>query len=117
MNWTDPANNVKFTRAMKLLCFSDLHRDQGAATHLVELAQDVDVVIGAGDFANRHLGLSDTLEILAQIQRPAVLVPGNGETFENLRQAASVWASAQVLHGSGCELLGVKFWGVVAAFP
>jgi Icc-related predicted phosphoesterase len=102
---------------MKLLLFSDLHRDVDAARHLVDAAQQVDVVIGAGDFANRHQGLHDTLDILADIKKPAVLVPGNGETVDELREAASVWKSARVLHGNGCEISGQAFWGVGGGIP
>jgi uncharacterized protein len=102
---------------MKLLLFSDLHCDVRAAAALVEAAREVDIVIGAGDFANRHQGLSDTLTILAEIEKPAVLVPGNGETVEELRDAASLWASATVLHGDGCELRGQAFWGVGGGIP
>ncbi len=102
---------------MKLLLFSDLHCDVEAAQRLVELAREVDVVIGAGDFANRHQGLSDTLDILAAIEKPAVLVPGNGETTDELRDAAKVWASATVLHGDGCEIQGQAFWGVGGGIP
>lgn len=102
---------------MKLLCFSDLHRDQTAARNLVVAAANADILIGAGDFANRHEGLGDTLDILAEIDKPAVLVPGNGETAEELAEAAQVWKSAQVLHGSGCEILGHAFWGVGGGIP
>lgn len=102
---------------MKLLCFSDLHRDQQAATSLVQAAADVDCVIGAGDFANRHEGLPDTLDILAAIEKPAILVPGNGESAAELTEAAQVWKSATVLHGSGCVIDGIQFWGVGGAIP
>ena len=102
---------------MKFLCFSDLHCDQNAAANLVALSKDVDIVIGAGDFANRHQGLSDTLDILAAIEKPSILVPGNGETVEELRAASSGWKSATVLHGDGCEILGVHFWGVGGGIP
>jgi uncharacterized protein len=102
---------------MKLLLFSDLHRDVQAAANLVRLSHDVDVVIGAGDFANRHQGLSDTLDVLAQIDKPAVIVPGNGESFEELRDAAGCWATARVLHGTGCEISGQSFWGVGGGIP
>ncbi|MCO8123461.1 metallophosphoesterase family protein [Stieleria sp. TO1_6] len=102
---------------MKLLCFSDLHCDSRAATNLLGLAKDVDLVIGAGDFANRHQGLSDTLDILSGIDKPTILVPGNGETVEELREATRDWKSASVLHGEGCERLGVSFWGVGGGIP
>ena len=102
---------------MKFLCFSDLHRNTEAARNLVRLADEVDVVIGAGDFANRHEGLADTLEILAEIEKPSILVPGNGETVEELRSATTGWKSATVLHGEGCEIGGVPFWGVGGGIP
>lgn len=102
---------------MKLLLFSDLHCDVRAARRLVQAARNVDVVIGAGDFANRHQGLSETLDVLAEIQQPAVLVPGNAETFEELRDAAAHWTSARVLHGEGCEFQGQTFWGVGGGIP
>ncbi len=102
---------------MKILCFSDLHRDRQAAERLLDAAQGADVVVGAGDFATRHAGLADTLEILCRIDKPAVLVPGNGETVEELTEAAACWPSAHVLHGSGCEIEGVSFWGVGGGIP
>ena len=65
---------------MRVLAFSDLHRDLGQAARLVELAADADVVIGAGDFASVHEGLEETIAALAAIETPTVLVPGNNET-------------------------------------
>ena len=102
---------------MKILCFSDLHRDQAKARKLVELSEDADLVIGAGDFANRHQGLADTLDILGNISKPSVLVPGNGETVEELTDAIVNWESATVLHGTGLEILGVPIWGVGGGIP
>ncbi len=104
---------------MKILCFSDLHRDTAAAEQLVTLADGVDVVIGAGDFANQHHGLADTLDILAAISKPAILVPGNGETVEELRDAVTKaqWSAATVLHGGGLEVAGLAFWGVGGGIP
>ncbi len=46
-----------------------------------------------------------------------MLVPGNGETFEELKEAAKAWETATVLHGDGCELAGVHFWGVGGGIP
>ena len=102
---------------MRVLCFSDLHRDQDAARGLVSKSADADVLIGAGDFATMHAGLADTLDILCQVDKPAILVPGNGETFEELRDAAAAWESATVLHGSGCDIEGVAIWGVGGGIP
>jgi len=102
---------------MKFLLFSDLHRSKDSAIALLKAARDVDFVIGAGDFANRHEGLFDTLDILCDIKKPTILVPGNGETFEELRDAAVGWKSAKVLHGTGVEIDGFSFWGLGGGVP
>ena len=60
---------------MKLLAFSDLHRDRERAERLVELASGADVVVGAGDYATMRIGLERTIETLSAITVPTVLVP------------------------------------------
>ena len=102
---------------MRLLAFSDLHRDLAGAARLVEMSEAADVVIGAGDFASIHSGLAETIEGLRAISKPTVLVPGNNETEEALREACSGWGSATVLHGEGAEVGGVAFWGLGAGVP
>ena len=84
---------------MRILAFSDLHRDLDQAARLVEISADADVVVGAGDFASVHDGLEETIAALAAIETPTVLVPGNNETEEALREAAGSWPAATVLHG------------------
>ncbi len=102
---------------MRLLAFSDLHRDLGQAATLVEMSADADVVIGAGDFASIHEGLAETISALAAIEKPTVLVPGNNETVEALREAASGWEVARILHGEGTTIEGVEFFGLGAGVP
>jgi Icc-related predicted phosphoesterase len=100
-----------------LLAFSDLHRDLDEARDLVRRSADVDVVIGAGDFASVHKGLEETIDALSAIEKPAVLVPGNNETDEALRAACDGWDRATVLHGQGAEINGVPFFGLGAGVP
>jgi Icc-related predicted phosphoesterase len=102
---------------VKLLAFSDLHRDLAQAARLVEMSADADVVIGAGDFASVHEGLGETIDALAAIETPTVLVPGNNETEDALREAASHWGAARVLHGGGTAIDGVEFYGLGAGVP
>ena len=102
---------------MKLLAFSDLHGDLAQAEKLVEMSAEADVVIGAGDFASVHEGLQETIDALAGIEKPAVLVPGNNETDEALREATAGWRSATVLHGGGATISGVDFFGLGAGIP
>ena len=102
---------------MKLLAFSDLHRDLTQGAKLVEMSADADVVIGAGDFASVHEGLEETVAALAAIETPTVLVPGNNETIDALRAAAADWDAATVLHGEGATIAGNEFYGLGAGIP
>ena len=102
---------------MRLLAFSDLHRDLDGAASLVERSREADVVIGAGDFANQHNGLEPTIEALAAIETPTILIPGNNETEDALRAAASAWTNATVLHGETAEIDGITFFGLGAGIP
>jgi len=102
---------------VKLLAFSDLHRDLEGAAKLVEMSAEADAVIGAGDFASVHEGLGEAIDALAAIEAPAVLVPGNNETEDALREAAAGWGAATVLHGGGATIEGVEFFGLGAGVP
>jgi uncharacterized protein len=47
-----------------------------------------------------------------------VLVPGNNETVEALRDAAAAeWPAATVLHGEGATIAGAEFFGLGAGIP
>ncbi len=102
---------------MRILAFSDLHRDLVQAAKLVEMSAEADVVIGAGDFASVHEGLEETIGALRAIKAPTVLVPGNNETEEALREAAAGWDAATVLHGGGTTIDGTEFYGLGAGVP
>jgi Icc-related predicted phosphoesterase len=102
---------------MKLLAFSDLHRDRDRAERLVEQAREADVVVGAGDYANMRLGLDGAIDVLSAIAAPAVLVPGNAESDTELWRACASWAGAHVLHGQAVEISGVDFFGLGGGVP
>jgi uncharacterized protein len=102
---------------VRLLAFSDLHRDLDQAVGLVERSSEADVVIAAGDFASVHKGLEETIDALRPISAPTVLVPGNNETEDALRAACEGWDAATVLHGQGAEIDGTQFFGLGAGIP
>jgi Icc-related predicted phosphoesterase len=102
---------------VKILAFSDLHRDLNQAAELVDRSSEADVVIAAGDFASVHEGLGEAIDALAPIGVPTVLVPGNNETEDALRAACEGWDAATVLHGEGTEIDGTPFFGLGAGIP
>jgi Icc-related predicted phosphoesterase len=102
---------------VRILAFSDLHRDLEQGAKLVEMSAEADVVIGAGDFASVHEGLEETIGTLEGVKAPTVLVPGNNETADALRSATSNWSAATVLHGEGTTIEGTEFFGLGAGIP
>jgi uncharacterized protein len=102
---------------MRVLAFSDVHRDLTQAGGLVDRTGEVDVVVAAGDFASVHRGLDELIGVLAAIETPTVLVAGNNETDTALRAACNGWGAARVLHGEGTEIGGVAFFGLGGGVP
>ncbi len=102
---------------MRLLLVSDLHTDLEAAAAIVARAPDFDAIVGAGDFAVKRRGLRKIMDVLAEIETPTILVPGNGESVEELAGACADWPAAHVLHGDGVELGGIPFFGLGGGVP
>jgi uncharacterized protein len=102
---------------MRLLAFSDLHCDLSQAARLVEASADADAVLAVGDLASVHSGLADTVGALRGIECPVVMVPGNNETDEALRDACEDWGAATVLHGEDTEIGGVTIFGLGGGIP
>lgn len=103
---------------MKLLLFSDLHADVEAAERLVALGADADVWVGAGDFGNLRRQVSVCLKVLGRLNKPAVLVPGNNESDDELRKAAAeTWPAARVLHGQAALIENIPVFGIGGGIP
>jgi Icc-related predicted phosphoesterase len=102
---------------MKILLFSDLHVDTAAAQRIVERAATVDLLIGAGDFASARRGLQRCIDVLRAIERPTILVAGNNETTDELREACRHWTAAHILQGTSVTLQGQTFYGVGGGIP
>jgi Icc-related predicted phosphoesterase len=102
---------------MKLLVFSDLHKDYHTASKLIELSDTVDVVVGAGDFCIARRGLTEIIVALSAIKKPTVLVPGNSESMEEMLEACRPWTNARVLHGSQTTIDGITFFGIGGGIP
>jgi len=102
---------------MKLLLFSDLHCDVAAAQRLVEAGRSADVAIGAGDFGQVRRRVGVCIEVLRDLPCPAVVVPGNNESLEELQAACRGWDKVHVLHGNGVTIQGVHFFGLGGGVP
>lgn len=102
---------------MKLLLFSDIHCNVKSCELLVEKSKDVDIVIGAGDFAKFRRGLDISIRVLKNITKPTILVPGNSESFEELLNECEDWEEARVLHGEGRRINDYEFYSLGGGIP
>ncbi len=102
---------------VRLLLFSDLHADAAAARRLVALAASADVLVGAGDFGDARRDVGVCVDVLAAAGKPAVLVPGNNESADELAAACRGWPAARVLHGTAAVVEGVTFFGLGGGVP
>ena len=101
----------------RLLLFSDVHGDRDACWQIVNQAPDADVVVGAGDFCVMRRNLGPPIDVLSNIDTPTVLVPGNAETENELEEACAEWDNVHVLHGDGCTIDGLDFYGLGGGVP
>lgn len=102
---------------MKILAFSDLHRDQATAQMIVDASDKADVIVGAGDFANRREGAQDTLNILKNCHAPVVLVHGNHDDPDEVSLFCQNWEHGHYLHGRSLVIGGKSFYGLGGEIP
>jgi Icc-related predicted phosphoesterase len=57
------------------------------------------------------------IDILGRAATPAVLVPGNSESVDELRHACRDWPTAHVLHGSAATIGNLNFFGIGGGIP
>lgn len=98
---------------MRILAYSDLHLDTAAAEAITRAATDVDLILGAGDYAQRREGLGPYMARLADTDAKTVHIPGNNETETELRAATS----AEVLHARQTTREGLRIFGLGGAIP
>ena len=102
---------------MKILAFSDLHRDKEAARLIVAASAEADVVIGAGDFATRREGLADTLDVLHGCSAPMIFVHGNHDDADEIARACDGWRHWHYLQGNAVAIGGQVFYGLGGEIP
>ena len=102
---------------VKILAFSDVHRDLEHCNAIVSLSSNADLIIGAGDFGTARRGLRETIHVLSRIQKPFVLVPGNSESFEELQSECAEFHNMYALHGSTTTIDGISIFGIGGGIP
>lgn len=102
---------------MRILAFSDIHRDIERAQHIVGASRDADVVIGAGDFAICGEGSLDTLQVLKHCRCDVIIVHGNHDNISEMADFCTGWDRGHFLHGKSVEIGGLRFAGLGGEVP
>ncbi len=102
---------------MKILAFSDLHRDVEATAKIVAASADADILVGAGDFATRGQGAAEIIQILQTANTPTVLVSGNHDNLKALGQLCSNWSDGYLLNAQPVQLGNTTFFGLGGEIP
>lgn len=102
---------------MKILAFSDLHQDVPTARKILQASEKADVLVGAGDFGIQGVGAPITLDILQQANIPMVIVSGNHDRAQEMRELSLAWEHVHFLHGDNVSINGLSFFGLGAETP
>lgn len=96
---------------MNILAFSDLHGSEEALNVLLRKAEKADIIVCAGDISNWGRDIDIMLKKLKKPRLLMLLIPGNHEFDEELREACSKFEYALDIHRAHYEIDGYVFFG------
>jgi Icc-related predicted phosphoesterase len=105
---------------VRALCLNDLHKTVTAAERLAAraVAEDVDVLLSAGDLAIDFVHVPELYDALASARKPILCVPGNHDGVEpyltNIQRAGLTDVDGKRLVVGGVTIVG---WGYRWAAP
>lgn len=102
---------------MKILAFSDVHMNVNFMQQVVERSAGADIIVAAGDFANKGSSSLSIIEPLGKIEQTVVIVSGNHDNLLELTKICNEFEHIHLLHGSGVSIDGVAFYGLGCEVP
>ncbi len=83
---------------MKILAFCDLHEDYGAADFLVKKAEDVDLILCAGDISVFENGVEEAINLMDSFGKKVLLVHGNHESEHLMKRLCEKTKNVIFIH-------------------
>lgn len=96
---------------MKILVFVDTHGNKTALERIVKKAEKVDLLISCGDISNWGQDLKKIFSILSKAKKPLLIIPGNHEIDEELKEICSLFDFIIDLHQKSYVLNDHTFFG------
>jgi len=72
---------------MKVLFFSDVHANKDHLKKVLEKSKEADLLVCAGDLSKMGSGFGEMIEQLGELDKKVLLIPGNNETKEFVRES------------------------------
>lgn len=83
---------------MRILAFVDIHGNKTLAKRLVSLSKQADLLICAGDLTFFGKNLKEILEILEKANKPLLIIPGNHESEDQIKQISKKLSFVHFMH-------------------
>ncbi len=96
---------------MKILAFVDTHGNLKAIERLLVKGEGVDLLVCAGDISNFGHNLKESIAKLKKLNKPMLIIPGNHESEEQIRELSKEFPWLINLHKSSYQLGEYVFFG------
>jgi Icc-related predicted phosphoesterase len=96
---------------MKILTFVDTHGNKTAINKLLSLSKKVDLLVCAGDLTNFGEDLNKILKILEKTNKPLLIIHGNHESEQLLKQAKKKFKFIKFIHNKVYTINNYAFFG------
>lgn len=96
---------------MKVLIFVDLHGKTSWINNILKKALKADILVGAGDYTVWGRDLDKIMNAFNALKKPVVVVHGNHETFQDLKNATNGLDNIILAHHKNVLVKGINFFG------
>ncbi len=102
---------------MKALFFVDVHANKEKLDKLIKKSDDADLLVCAGDLSKLGSGFGESAEKLDNIGKKVLIIPGNNETPEFIKEAVEELENFIYIEREVYEDEGIKFLGIGSCLP
>lgn len=96
---------------MKILAFVDTHGNKKAINQVLKKVDEVDLIICAGDVSEWGSNIKSILSEFKKTKKPLLIIPGNHEFDEELREECKSFDNVIYLHKGSYTLGNYSFFG------
>ncbi|MCG2720350.1 MAG: metallophosphoesterase [Nanoarchaeota archaeon] len=96
---------------MHILAFTDTHGNKRAFEMLLQKSKKADILVCAGDISDWGEGIEQEIKLFEKLGKPLLIVPGNHEGDNALRQICKKYDFCYYIHKASYEMENFVFFG------